>query len=147
MNTKADTLITPEQEDKLINTWKEIMNSKYVDPSNPPTAQEMIKSYLKGRGETQKHYKPGTYDFSNPETMYKEYWEQYVSFLALHHKLINTKGTERREKARKSVAKKLAKYLRRTPTATDLKSAFPSLTELDDEICQVIDKDLASLVI
>jgi hypothetical protein len=143
----ADTLLRPEQQDELIIIWRNIMNSKYVDPSNPPTMQEYIKCYQKGRGETSKLYKPGTYDFTNPETLYKEHWEQYISFIALHDKLINIKGAKRRNKDRRSIVKQLAKYLRRTPTSADLKAAFPFLTELNKDISEVIDKDLSSLVV
>ena len=33
----------------------------------------------------------------------------------------------------------------RTPTAADLKAAFPALTQLDNELCEAIDRDLEEL--
>jgi hypothetical protein len=146
MSTNA--LFTPEQQDKLMKAMREMMNSKLLDPSNPPTTKERIDSYINRQGDPLKHYKPDAFNISKPEVWYGMIWEQYVSYLAIHDRPSNKKGTRRHDttKKRSRPAKQLAKYLGRTPTAADLKDAFPTITGLlDDKICRIIDKDLKNI--
>lgn len=144
----ADTNFTSEQRDKLMRTMQEMMNSKFIDPSNPPTTRERIQSYIEGRGEILKHYKPDAFDYTNPEVWNREMWEQYVVHAAIDGRSSNKKGTRNFNTAKKrtSPAKQLAKYLGRIPTSDDLKAAFPTLTQLDDGLCKAIDRDLESLL-
>jgi hypothetical protein len=145
--SNTDTVFTPDQLDKLMKTVQEMMNSKFLDPSNPPTRKEQIDSLIKGRGESLKHYKPDAFDVSKPEVMYREVWQLYLSSAGIHDRPSNKKGTRRfnTTKRRSSAAQKLAKYLGGTPTAADLKAAFPTLTQLDDDLCKAIDMDLENL--
>lgn len=147
MSTDANTLFTPEQQKKVLKTMLEISRSDYVDPSNPPSMREIIQSSQKGWAETKKLYKPGAYDLSNPEVVYKMYWHNYVSQLMLHDTPTSKRGTKRRDttKKRSQEVKHLVKYLQHTPTCADLKAAFPNLTQLDADLCQIIDKDLEGL--
>jgi hypothetical protein len=146
--SNTETLFTPEQQDKLMDTVKEIMQSKFVDPSNPPTPEQRRKAMVEGRGKIPDYYKPGSFDLSNPEVWFREVWQSYMTYLSIHDRPSNKKGTRRfnTTKKRSVPAKNLAKYLGRTPTTADLKAAYPSLTKLDDDICIVIDRDLESLV-
>lgn len=140
---------TQEQQDKLLKTMQEMMRSRFVDPSNPPTPREQLRSLINRRGgEMPDFYKPDAFDYSKPEVLYRERWEQYVSYAALHDHPTSKRGTKRTDTTKKRVApaKHLAKYLGRTPTSADLKAAFPSLTQLDDGLCKAIDRDLESLL-
>ncbi|HEY0173582.1 MAG TPA: hypothetical protein VGB98_21400 [Pyrinomonadaceae bacterium] len=139
-----DVLFTPEQQSKLLKTMQEIGSTKFADPSNPPTLQDAVK----GRGEILKRYKPDAFNFLDPEVMYREHWEQYISYAALHEQSTSKRGTKRGDttKRRGRAAKQLAKYLGRTPTTADLATTFPSLTQLDEKTCRIIDRDLERLV-
>jgi hypothetical protein len=138
---------TPEQRDKLMKTSQEILHSKFVDPANPPSREEKIKGFTKGRGIPE-YYKPGAFDVSKPEVRFGGMWQSYITHAAIHDRPSNKKGTKHfnTTKERSAAAKELANYLRRTPTSADLKEAFPTLTQLDDELCEAIDRDLESLL-
>jgi hypothetical protein len=147
MNTKVDKLLTPKQGDKLAKATIEMINSRALDPSNPPSLKDTIDSYASGRSELLAHYKSGAFDVSKPDVLYGMIWQDYVSYLAMHGQPSNKKGTRFLDTTTKRIgpAKQLAEHLSRTPTAVDLKAAFPTLTQLDDGICKAIDKDLKNL--
>ena len=147
MNDSDETLISQEQQSRVISALKEILNSQFKDPSNPPTAQEILNSYTKGRGEAEKYYKADAYDFSNPKTLYRVYWYEYLTNLVIQGQPSNKKGTKRYDTAqkRKKSVNQIAKYLGHSPSSSDLRAAFPTITELDDEIFHIIDNDLKRL--
>jgi len=147
MSTTAKTLLTEEQRGKVQKTVKEIMDSRLLDPSNPPTSKERFQSYGRGRGDILEYYKPNAFDVSRPEVVYGMVWEQYLSYLSIHGLPSNKKGTRHFDttKKRSVTAKQLANYLERTPTAADLKAAFPTITQLDDKLCKAVNRDLENL--
>lgn len=147
MTNNTEPLFTSEQEGKIVKAITEIYNSKFVDPNNPPPRRELMESLIKGSGEWEKHYKPGAYDHSNPEVMYREYWHDYLSQALIHGQMKTKSGKSRYDttKERSRAAKQVAKHLGRTPTCADLKAAFPNVTQLDEELCQVMDRDLNNL--
>lgn len=90
------------------------------------------------------------FDFSNPnpEVLKKYSWDHYLSYLVIHGQFSNKKGTKRFDttKERKKSVQALEKILGHAPNSSDLKSSFPTLTQLDDEICQIIDEDLNKFI-
>jgi hypothetical protein len=137
----------PEKQQKLlVETIQEIYRSNFKDPSNPPTPQEIYSNYRKPK--LRDYYKPEAFDYSNPQTLYGSYWEEYIEWAALHNTPKNQAGTKRRDtsRERRKPAKELRKILGRTPTANDLRTAFPSLTKIDGELADAIDRDLQSLL-
>jgi hypothetical protein len=146
--SSVDTIFTLEQQDALMRIMQEMMHSRFVDPSNPPTPREQIKSFIDGPGKLPDFYKPDAFDYTKPEVWNREIWEQYVVHAAIHGRPSNKKGTRHFDTTKKRIppAKQLAKYLGRIPTSADLKAAFPTLTQLDDELCKAIDRDLERLL-
>jgi len=140
MSNNAESLFTSEQEGKLVKTVTEIYNSKFLDPTNPPPRSEVMKSLTGAGGGWEKYYKPGASDYSNPEVMYREYWNSYVTQALLHGQMKTKRGKSRYDatKERSSAAKHIAKHLGRTPICADLKAAFPNLTQLDEEYVRLL---------
>lgn len=140
------SVFTQEQQELLVETIREIYRSNFKDPSNPPTPQEIYSNYRNPK--LRNYYKPEAFDYSNPQTLYGSYWEEYIKWAALHNTPKNQAGTKRRDtsRERRKRAKELRKTLGRTPTADDLKTAFPSLTKIDKELADAIDRDLQSLL-
>jgi hypothetical protein len=144
MSINTEPLFKSEQQSNLVKTVTEIINSRFVDPTNPPSGRELMESLAKSGSGWEKYYKPGVSDYSNPEVMYREYWHGYITQALLHGQIKSKRGKNRYDttKERSNAAKRLAKHLGRTPTCADLKTAFQNLTQLNDELCRDIDKEL-----
>ncbi|MCU1438992.1 MAG: hypothetical protein JWP66_2079 [Naasia sp.] len=81
--------LTMEQRKLLFHLTTIMNHSKLKDLSNPPTLKESIERY--GSRNISEIYKPEAFDFRNPETMYFEYWNQYIFAVASHGTLKSEK--------------------------------------------------------
>jgi hypothetical protein len=140
------SVFTEKEHRQILQTLKGIYNSRFKDPANPPSHRELYKSY--GRRKLQDFYKPEAFDFSNPQTIYRQHWQLYLDYAALHNMPKNRTGSRRYDTTveRRRAAKQLRTALERIPTADDLKSAFPSLTTVDKALSAAIDRDLKTLL-
>lgn len=140
------SVFSERQHQQILKALKEIYKSKFKDPSNPPSHGELYRSY--GRRKLQDFYKPEAFDFSNPQTIYREHWQLYLDYAALHNMPKNRTGSRQYDTTveRRRAAKQLRTALERIPTANDLKNAFPSLTTVDKELAAAIDRDLQNLL-
>jgi hypothetical protein len=148
MQTNNKRLFSPEQQDKLIPLVLAIMNSKFLDPANPPTGLDIINNLRKRPADRVEYYKPGASDFADPEVWIRELWQQYVEQATLHERPMNKTGTRlnNTDSKRRHALKQLAKYLGHPPTASDLKVAFPNVKELDRSLTNVLDRDMKRLL-
>lgn len=141
--SKIETLTT-EQRNLLFDLTRVITNSKFKDPLNPPTTKEVAQKYGKNMSDL---YKPEAYDYSNPETLALEHWHQYILSAALHGTPKNQKQTTHHDtsKQRRKTLTRMVKLMGNQPSTEYLKTKF-QLPEAYDEVCEIIDEDIKSLI-
>jgi hypothetical protein len=145
-NTKK--VFSPQQQDKLIPLVLAIMNSKFLDPSNPPSTHDIVSNLSKKPADRVDFYKPGSNDLADPEVWSRELWLQYVEYAALHERPMNKAGTRvsNTDTKRRQALRRLASFPGHPPTASDLKAAFPNVKELDGNMAKVLDRDMKALL-
>lgn len=109
---------------RLSSVGKRIYNSKFKDPSNPPSHREIYKSY--GKRKLQDFYNPEAFDFSNPQTIYREHWQLYLDYAALHNMPKNQTGSRRYDTAveRRRAASNYVRSRGEPPIRASLKRWF-----------------------
>lgn len=141
------TLFTPEQQELAFELWKIIKDFKLLDPKNTPDIYDIEANRRSGSASLLDYYKPEFRSINNPIYQYVACWQSYLSYAKIHGFPMNKKGTKHNDNSneRRGMLNHLTAYLGHKPTSKDLKEFFQLPPEFD-EICEVIDRDIKSLL-